>query len=301
MLNAKTQLSGVATTMRRAARRNTRRVVLSGALAARKRQANRPPPDFIIAGAQRCGTTSLFRALAKHPAMMRNVINAKGIHYFDTNYHQNKAWYLSHFPSRSERDAHADNVGQSPVVGEASPYYLYHPAGAERMAQAIPDTKVIVLLRNPVKRAISHHLHMVWEGHESMEDIDKALDLESTRLAGIEEKLMADPSYVSRDHQHYSYMARGHYASQLERLFKHFDRKNVLVMATEKLISDSQSSLSTIQSFIGLEPDSSIELEKRNASSKFAPRPETLQRLTDEYAESNEHLKQLVDIEIPWL
>jgi len=298
---SKTNQTGVATSALRALRRNTRRVALEGFVAARKRQPDRPPPDFVIIGAQRCGTTSLFRALNKHPAMMPNVINAKGIHYFDTGYHHNMAWYLAHFASRAERDNHSAKVGHKAIVGEASPYYLYHPAGAQRMAQAIPDAKIIVLLRDPVKRAISHHLHMVWEGHESIVDLDKALNSESARLEGIEQRLMADPSYVSRHHQHYSYMARGHYAQQLERLFAHFDRKNVLVLTTEKLISDCKSSLSAIQSFIGLEPDSSIALEKRNASAKFEPRPETIERLTAEFAKSNERLENVVDIEVPWL
>lgn len=287
--------------MSRALRRNTRQVVLSALLAKRMRSPERPAPDFIIAGAQRCGTTSLFRALAKHPAMMSNVLDAKGVHYFDTNYHQNPNWYFAHFPSQVERDNHTAKVGQKAIVGESSPYYLYHPDGAKRMAETIPNAKIVVLLRNPVKRAISHHLHMVWEGHESVEDIDKALDLESERLAGIEQQLLADRSLVSRPHQHYSYLERGHYADQLERLYGHFDRENVLVMTTEKLVGDSKTSLATIQSFIGLEHDPAIELEKRNASSKFEPRPETLSRLTAEYAESNKRLGSIVDCEIPWL
>lgn len=287
--------------MQRAIRRKTRQLILESSLAIRKRQAERPSPDFVIAGSQRCGTTSLFRALAKHRAMMPNVIGAKGVHYFDTSYHQNEAWYFAHFASRAERDSHSDKVGHRAIVGEASPYYIYHPACAERMAQTIPDAKIIVLLRDPVKRAISHYLHMVWEGHESVQDIDSALDLESTRLQGIEQRLLADRSFVSRAHQHYSYIDRGHYADQLERLYSHFDPKNVLVMATEKLIADSKSSLSRIQEFIGLEPDPAIELEKRNASSKFEARPETLKRLADEFSESNERLGALVDAEIPWL
>lgn len=299
MLNI--QSSGMPTAVRRAFRRNARRVALESFLTVRKRQALRPPPDFVIVGAQRCGTTSLFRALTAHKAIMPNVIDAKGIHYFDTSYHQDDAWYFAHFASQAERDKHEARVGHKAVVGEASPYYLFHPAGAERMARTIPDAKLIVLLRNPVKRAISHHLHMVWEGHESVEDIDEALDLESTRLAGIEQQLLSDKSLVSRPHQHYSYLARGHYASQLERLYEYFDRKNVLVMATETLVSDSKSSLATIQSFIGLEPDASIDLGKRNASSRFEPRPQTLERLAAEYAESNKQLGKLVDVQIPWL
>ena len=287
--------------MLRSLRRNTRRIVLEGSLISRKRQAQRPPPDFIIAGAQRCGTTSLFRALSQHPAMMPNVINAKGVHYFDTSYQQDEAWYFAHFPSQKERDNHAANVGHCAIVGEASPYYLFHPAGAERMAQTVPHAKIIVLLRDPVKRAISHHLHMVWEGHESVEDIDTALDLESSRLDGLEQHLVSDRSFVSRPHQHYSYMARGHYAAQLERLYAHYDRESVLVLATEQLIKDSKTSLGKIQSFIGLEPDPAIDLEKRNASPKFEPRPETLDRLASEFAESNNRLRSMVDFEVAWL
>jgi len=232
---------------------------------------------------------------------MPNVIDAKGVHYFDTSYHKDTAWYFAHFASQAERDNHAAKVGHKAVVGEASPYYLFHPGCAERMAKTIPDTKIIVLLRNPVKRAISHHLHMVWEGHESETDIDRALDLESSRLEGIEQRLLAEPSFVSRPHQHYSYLARGHYAAQLERLFTHYDQNNVLVMTTERLVSDSENSLTTIQNFIGLEPDPAIGLEKRNASSKFEPKPETLERLTAEYKDSNQRLSRLVDCEIPWL
>lgn len=296
----KDQSSPVSTTLLRAARRNTRRLILEASLASRKKGAQRPAPDFVIVGAQRCGTTSLFRALAQHQSMLPNVIKAKGIHYFDTSYHQKPSWYFAHFPSQDEREAHAAKTGAATVAGEASPYYMYHPAGAERMAQLIPDTKLIVLLRNPVKRAISHHLHMVWEGHEKETDIDKALDLEASRLAGIEEQLLADKSLVSRPHQHYSYMARGHYAAQLEKLFAHFDRKNILVMATETLIADTKTNLATIQSFIGLEPDPSIDLEKRNASSKFEPKPETLERLNDEFAESNKMLGEMTGLQIPW-
>ena len=285
----------------RAIRRNARRVVLQTSLARRLRQPERPPPDFVIAGAQRCGTTSLFRALAKHPAMMSNVLDAKGVHYFDTDYQNDVAWYFAHFSSQAERDSHAEKVGHRAIVGEASPYYLYHPAAAERMAKAIPDTKIIVLLRNPVKRAISHHLHMVWEGHEPVEDLEKALDLEAERLEGIDQELLGNPTLVSRAHQHYSYVARGHYAAQLERLFKHFDRENVLVMTTEELVANSKPSLSLIQSFVGLEPDPAIDLEKRNASSRYEPKPEIVDRLTSEFSASNQRLASIVDIEIPWL
>lgn len=231
---------------------------------------------------------------------MPNVLNAKGVQYFGTRFDQGMPWYLAHFPTRAQRDARAAAIGQRPVAGEASPYYLFHPAGARRMASAIPDARIIVLLRDPVKRAISHHLHMVWEGHETVEDIDRALDLEASRLSGIEPALVADPSLVSREHQHHSYIARGHYAVQLERLFTHFDREQVLVMATETLTGDSRKSLDRIQRFLGLVPDDRLDLGKRNASARFEPRKETVERLRREYVDSNERLRALLDIDLPW-
>ncbi len=294
-------INQIPSALRQSVRRTGRRMVLEAALTTRKgAAADRPAPDFVIVGAQRCGTTSLFRALAKHPAMMSNVLDAKGVHYFDTGYDKKLSWYLSHFPSKSDRDAHAASVGQTPIAGEASPYYMFHPAGASRMHKAIPDTKLIVLLRDPVKRAISHHLHMVWEGHEKVEDLDEALDLESTRLQGLDAALLADPTLISRTHQHFSYMARGHYAGQLERLFEHFDRSQVLVMATETLTENPESNLAKIQEFLGIKVDPEIHLEKRNASDRFHPRQDTVERLSEVFVESNRRLGDLLDVELPW-
>lgn len=285
----------------RGLKRKARRCLLETLLASRQRDVPRPPPDFIIAGAQRCGTTSLFRALEKHPAMMSNVIGAKGVHYFDTNFQKDLKWYLAHFSSEKERSAVSEKIGQSTIVGEASPYYLYHPAVAERMAKVIPEAKIVVLLRDPVKRAISHHLHMVWEGHEHERDLETVLDLEASRLHGIEERLLSESSLVSKAHQDFSYLARGHYAPQLERLYANFSRNNVLVMATETLVTDSEASLARIQSFIGLKPEPSVKLEKRNASKKVATEPRLIERLNSEFKESNHKLRELLDIEVPWL
>lgn len=293
-------LEYVPMSLRRAVRRNGRKALVEGVLATRQIRGERTLPDYVIVGAQRCGTTSLFRALVNHRGVMANVLGAKGVHYFDTDFHRGLDWYKAHFPSQEEREKHEAEVGHPAVVGEASPYYMFHPMGIERMAEAVPDTKLIVLLRDPVKRAISHHLHMVWEGHEPVEDLDKALDLEAERLAGVEDKLRADPKFRSRDHQHYSYIARGHYAPQVERILKHYPRDQVLIMATSELTGQSVASLERIQRFIGLEPDPAITLGKRNASDPFVPREETVSRLKAEYAESNKRLAELVDISIPW-
>src|SRR3954452_18491753 len=81
-------------------------------------------PDFIIIGAQKCGTTSLYHNLTKHPNVAPCFV--KEVHYFDVHFEKGRAWYQSHFPSRPYK--YAKQAANQPIVtGESSPYYLFHP------------------------------------------------------------------------------------------------------------------------------------------------------------------------------
>ena len=129
-------------------------------------------PDFIIAGAQKCGTSSMHQYLTQHPRLLAGSI--KEIHFFDggldpvwDKYAEGEALYRSYFPLRS-------TVRQKRALCfEASPDYMFNPAAAERMARMVPDAKIVVLLRDPVERAISHYFHELRRGRES-EDIETA-------------------------------------------------------------------------------------------------------------------------------
>jgi Sulfotransferase domain len=178
-------------------------------------------PDVVILGAQRAGTTSLFNWLAAHPSVAPST--TKEVHYFDLNYAKGERWYRSHFPLRPVRR----------MSIEATPYLLFHPLAPGRAAVDLPgSTRFVVLLRDPVQRAISHYWHScrLQVEHESLE---VALCLEHERLAGQEEIVLAggeSPAY-----QNFSYMARGHYAEQLRRWFDVMERGRFLVMASEEL------------------------------------------------------------------
>jgi hypothetical protein len=96
----------------------------------------RPGPDFLIIGAKRSGSTSLYYTLLQHPGILPlfpsarlilKTVNTKGIHYFDTNYHSGQVWYRSHFPTTFKWKHAERNFGGRVVVGEASPYYLFPP------------------------------------------------------------------------------------------------------------------------------------------------------------------------------
>ncbi len=175
-------------------------------------------PGFLIVGAQRCGTTSMYRALSAHPAVRKAVLH-KGVHYFDMNYDRGIGWYRAHFPLAV--------TGR--LTFESSPYYMFHPLAAERIAADLPGVKLIVLVRDPVERAYSAYAHELARGFDT-ESFERAIELEPDRLDGEAERIAARPGYLSHSYQHHAYLARGRYAEQLDRLERLFGRDRIHVV-----------------------------------------------------------------------
>jgi hypothetical protein len=170
-------------------------------------------PDFIIIGAQRCGTTSLYNYLTQHPLILSAL--RKEVHYFDNNFHKGVSWYQAFFPLISLRNGYAKilSIDNSHLTGEATPYYLFHPLTPKRIAGLLPQVKLIVILRNPVDRAYSHFLHATRMGFETL-SFKEAIAREAERVAAEEARLLDDQSYYSFEHQRFSYIHRGIYHRQ---------------------------------------------------------------------------------------
>lgn len=220
-------------------------------------------PDFLIVGAQRAGTTSLYRTLTQH----RDVLPAglhKGVHWFDTSFDKSPSWYRGHFPTRFAVERARRSNGVRPITGEASPYYMFHPAAPARIAEQLPTARLVVLLRDPVERAYSAYTHERARGFETLSFPD-ALAAETSRLAGEEEKLLRDTTYVSLAHQHNAYLARGRYIEQLERLEAAVGRDRLCVVDSDELFTDATYGLGQVTDFLGLEPLRFEAMEQRNA------------------------------------
>lgn len=203
-------------------------------------------PNFLVIGAQRSGTTSLYHYLAGHPDVVPSL--GKELQFFSVYWHKRVGWYRSHFPLARAmvRD------GCARKTFEASPYYLYHPLAARRAAEVLPDARVIALLRDPIERAYSHHLHNVRLGFERLPFLD-AIDAEPARLAGEVERLMNEPRYVSLRHRRYSYVDRGRYAAQLAPWLERFGNR-ALVVKSEDLYDQPHETFAAILRFLGLAP-----------------------------------------------
>ena len=220
-------------------------------------------PDFLIIGAQRCGTTSLYKYLEQHPAVAPAVLS-KGVHYFDVNYTRDDAWYRSHFPSRPYKALLSKRSGQEALTGEGSPYYLFHPAVPSRVATVIPNVRLIAMLRNPISRAYSQYQHEVARGFENR-GFEDALKMEDERLAGEEERLCADPGYYSFSHQHHSYVSRGIYVDQLRRWMALFPQDQILIVDSGDFFAQPERAYRDVLSFLGLRDHSLKRYPSLNA------------------------------------
>jgi hypothetical protein len=236
-------------------------------------------PDFVILGAQRAGTTSLYDWITDHDEV--TPAWRKEVHYFDRNYGRGQSWYLSHFPVRRS----------GLVTGEASPYLLFHPLAPARAAADLPaTTRFIVLLRDPVQRAVSHYWHERRMKAEPL-PLDAALDQEHERLAGQMERVQAGERSFA--HFHYSYVARGLYGEQLERWFAVVGRERVLVVESEKVFVDADVRAG-VEGWLGL-PVTGRPFPAMNEAPRREPvSPAATALLESSFAAPNEELFALL-------
>ena len=253
----------------------------------------RMTPAFLICGGQRCGTTSLYRALAAHPAILKAVLH-KGVHYFDTSYHRGMAWYRGHFPMQRSAEKILQRYGVPAQTFESSPYYMYHPQAAARIAHDLPGTKLVVLVRDPVERAYSQHHHEVARGFERERDFGNALALEPARLHRQEERLAQDPGYYSFAHQHHAYRARGEYARYLGGMAQHVGRDRIHVVESERFFTHPDEVYDEVLTFLGLPTHlDRPEFERHNARPRQSDMEPSLRaELTAHYAPHDEALSR---------
>ena len=263
----------------------------------------RPLPEFLVIGAKKGGTTSVANWLAQHPhvlPMFPRVQRAKSPHYFDINYWRGEAWYRSHFHTEAFRRLHERRTGVRPIAGESSPYYLFHPAAAQRIHDTVPGVKLVAVLREPVGRAYSNYCDRRATGNEDLPTFEAAVEAEPARLAGFTAEQLRAPHAYSFDHDHHSYLARGHYAEQLRRYFALFDREQMLVLSADVVRRDPTASWGRLEAFLGLD-SVGIDLTLYNVRSGYPPiAPETRARLQEYYAPHNQELYELLGEDLGW-
>ena len=197
--------------------------------------------DFLIGGTQKGGTTALAHFLGQHPEIC--LPTCKEAHFFDAaDYPENETpgaggeRYRTRFPAAAE----------GRLCGDATPVYMYLPEVTRRVWRYQPGMKWIVLLRDPVERAVSHYRMGRARGHETL-SFEEAMAAEAGRLR----KDRDNRAWNSSVRLH-SYADRGLYSRQLRRLWRWFGKERVLILTTGQLRHQHEETLRRVYKFLGL-------------------------------------------------
>lgn len=252
-----------------------------------------PLPTFLVIGGQRCGSTYIYDRLCEHPNVRGALV--KEVHYFNLNkrYAKGLNWYLGHFPSSAHPQANGAN-GNLQVTGEAAGY-IFHPEAPARIAEIMPEVKLIALLRNPVNRAYSHYYHMRRLGFETVSTFEEAIDLEEARLQDEKER-----GVVGSHYHHHTYLLRGLYADQLPWWFDVFPREQLLIIQSEEFYQSPVSVLKRVAQFLELPEWTPSEYRGHKEFSYPKMSAETQARLEEHFRPHNQRLFDLLGVDYGW-
>jgi len=266
-------------------------------------------PDFLIIGAQRCGTTSLYYYLMEHPQIVPGT--AKELHFFDERYAKGMRWYRAQFPTTVQK-YYAEHIRKRDfITGEATPAYLLHPYAAERISKVLPDVKLIVLLRNPVDRAYSQHWLMTRVNGETL-SFEEALEREQAVINSEREKILADGNRSSQTFRSFSYLTRGMYVDQLQNWMNYYPKERFLILKSEDMYKNPTDAIKQTLEFLGL-PGQNITTNKEYKQYRLAQKvgyqnnerppkmkPETRQYLLDFFKPYNARLQEFSGRDFGW-
>jgi hypothetical protein len=257
-------------------------------------------PHFLIIGAGKSGTTSLYHYLIQHPFIFGP--RPKEINYFNINYHKGISWYESYFnPNQylipQELQAYF-------VTGEATPDYLFNPHAPQRVKNDLPQVKLIILLRNPIDRAYSHYFMRVKLNQETLgfeEAIEAEIEQEQAILKGELEKLLVDKNYYSLNCSIYLYLARGIYINQVKNWLNLFPPEQFLIIKSEDFFANPTEIYKQVLAFLGL-PNYELKMYKRYNQNQYPLliKPEIRERLSSYFAPYNEELYKYLKTNFNW-
>jgi len=256
-------------------------------------------PNFLIIGFVKCGTTSMYQYLIKHPNVYAPT--GKEIDYFDRLYARGINWYKNKFPFRTKKFFVQKLLKKDFITGEATPRYIEHPHALKRIKNTLPHTKFIVLLRNPIDRAYSHYnqnLHLDYE-FRSFED---ALTHEQERIKGRFIKMQQNEHYYSWDYDLYGYLEHGMYVNKLEIWLREFPREQFLFIQTEEFLKNTETIYRQALEFLNLSPlkindyKRYKEREYKNSKIDTALR----KKLVEYFKPHNEKLYELLGTNFHW-
>ena len=251
-------------------------------------------PDFLVIGAKRCGTTSLFYHLPEHPCISKSPHDNMG--FFNDNFHLGINWYKSFFPTIFTRNKIKSKFGDF-LAFDVTTKYMEEESTANNVYQTKPNTKIIIILRNPVDRAYSQYHLNVRQTAESrsfedaMEENMNELNKESHERYEIKPKFSAEGN---------NYLKKGLYAQQLRHWLNIFPMESMLILSTEEFESNQQIIYNKIFKFLNISQFEVKNTEKMEKGIYPPMKSETRNLLLDYFRPYNRELFELINMEFYW-
>jgi len=256
-------------------------------------------PDFYLIGAQKCGTSALYDYLVQHPCI--HPCTTKEPRFFDKYYKRGINWYKSCFPSTFQKKIESKIFHRKFLTGEATERYFEYPHVPERIKSITPNSKFIVLLRNPIDRAYSHY-NMRYKSKKEALSFEQAINCEKERTHDEFKKMLNDENYYSKDYFHHSYLERGIYFGKLKRWMQVFPKEQFLIIQSEEFFKDPNNIYNQVLKFLDLPNWKLQEYKKIGAGVYKRPEiePTLKKKLVDFFKLYNEDLYKFLGIRYDW-
>lgn len=247
-------------------------------------------PDFIIVGAQKAGTSGLFKTLAQHPELQGS--GKKEVHFFDNDdWYGQKNWdeYQQYFPLKPLYKG---------MTFESTPSYLYHPSVAYRLYKFNPHLKIIIMLREPAHRAFSAWKMYHFKTHDNItharnydpRSFDEAIDQEMREIENT--------SYYSNFR---SYVKRGIYHEQVRNYLQYFSKDQIYFLETRDFKENKNERLNDISRFLGIkEHNLPMVISNQSKIDRSEDYQDTIRRLKHFYKNHNRKLYDLLGQDYGW-
>ena len=251
-------------------------------------------PDFLVIGAKRCGTTSLFYHLPEHPCISKSPHDNMG--FFNDNFHLGVNWYKSFFPTIFTRNKIKSEFGNF-LAFDVTTTYMEEESTANNVYQIKPNMKIIVILRNPVDRAYSqYHLSLREKAEkrsfeDAMEENMNELNKESHERYEIKPKFSVEEN---------NYLKKSLYAQQLRHWLNIFPMESMLILSTEEFESKQQVIYNKIFEFLNISQFEVKNTEKMEKGSYPQMKSETRSLLLDYFRSHNNELFKLINKKFDW-
>ncbi len=251
-------------------------------------------PTFLIIGAAKCGTSSLYDYLMQHPCVGNSL--TKQIHFFDRYYDRQISWYKVCFPFVWEKFMIKKIKHKNFASGEATPHYMTHPLAAKRAHEVVPDVKIIVMLRNPVDRAYSHY--QMEKEHKNEElTFEEAIEKEPERIKGEIEEMLNNENNSGRNYPHRAYIKSGEYLEQIKRWREFYPKENFMFIKSEESNKNPSLVYNNVLKFLGLPPFELKKYEKIRKRKYEKMKPETRKKLIEHFCPHNKKLYDYLKID----